>query len=245
MRIAVIGGGISGLGAAYVLSRAHEVEVFERHDRPGGHANTVVRHGLALDTGFLVHNRPSYPLLGRLFRELGVATHATDMSFSVSCPDCGLEYSGRRPFAQGRNAASPRFAALLWEIGRWLRTAPRSLGRAEAEGWSLARLLDEGGYSPRFRRHFLVPLTAASSCARTTASCARSTRPSSPSTPTRRSRCSPIRPKRSGGSWAPSRTPRTRRSCTRTRPSCRGRGPRARRGTTGSARRGGPRSPTG
>jgi predicted NAD/FAD-binding protein len=156
MRIAVVGSGISGLGAAHVLSRAHHVEVFEREPRAGGHANTVVHDGLALDTGFLVHNVRNYPLLTRLFRELGIAAHESDMSFSVSCGGCGLEYSGRRPFAQPANAASPRFLALLWEIGRWLRTA-----RPEDESQSLAEYLDLHGYSPRFRRHFLVPLTSA------------------------------------------------------------------------------------
>ena len=156
MRIAVVGSGISGLGAAYLLARSHEVHVFERDTRPGGHANTVVHDGLALDTGFLVHNTRNYPLLCRLFEELGVATHESDMSFSVSCSGCGLEYSGRRPFAQPSNATRPGFLSLLWEIGRWLRTA-----RPEDESQSLAEYLDANGYSQRFRRHFLVPLTSA------------------------------------------------------------------------------------
>ena len=161
MRIAVIGSGISGLGAAYLLARAHEVEVFEREPRAGGHTHTIVHDGLALDTGFLVHNVRNYPLLLRLFDELGIRTQDSEMSFSVSCGGCGLEYSGRRPFAQARNAASPGFLALLWEIGRWLRTARRSLEQADCESWSLARYLDEHGYSGRFRGHFLVPLTSA------------------------------------------------------------------------------------
>ena len=83
------------------------------------------------------------------------------MSFSVSCDGCGLEYSGRRPFAQPRNAASPRFLALLCEIGRWLRTARRVARRGRRERQSLGDYLDERGYSRRFRRHFLVPLTSA------------------------------------------------------------------------------------
>ena len=156
MRIAIVGSGISGLGAAYALLPVHDVEVFERERRAGGHANTVVHDGLALDTGFLVHNTRNYPLLTRLFRELGVATHESDMSFSVSCSGCGLEYSGRRPFAQPANAARPAFLSLLWEIGRWLRTA-----RPEDDSQSLAAYLDSHGYSQRFRRHFLVPLTSA------------------------------------------------------------------------------------
>jgi uncharacterized protein len=144
-----------------VLSRGHDVELFERDGRAGGHANTLVHDGLALDTGFLVHNELNYPLLCRLFRELGVPTQASEMSFSVSCGGCGLEYSGKRPFAQLRNTTSPRFHGLLWEIGRWLRTARRSLDEADFESASLARYLDERRYSQRFRSHFLVPLTAA------------------------------------------------------------------------------------
>ena len=137
--VAVIGGGVSGLGAAYLLvARARRPRCSSRTPAPGGHANTVVHDGLALDTGFLVHNTRNYPLLCRLFEELGVATHESEMSFSVSCPGCGLEYSGRRPFARARNAASPRFLTLLWEIGRWLRTA-RRVARACGLRRALAR----------------------------------------------------------------------------------------------------------
>jgi len=158
--VAVIGAGISGLGAAYLLARAHEVEIFERAPYVGGHTRTI-RHGdLALDTGFLVHNERNYPLLLRLFRELGVRTQESEMSFSVSC-GCGLEYSGRRPFAQPHRLADPRFHGLLWEIGRWLRTARRSLECLDCESWSLRRYLDERRFSKGFRRHFIVPLTAA------------------------------------------------------------------------------------
>ncbi|HKI93383.1 MAG TPA: FAD-dependent oxidoreductase, partial [Gaiellaceae bacterium] len=159
--MAIVGSGVSGLGAAYVLAGTHDVHLFERDGRPGGHANTAVHDGLALDTGFLVHNTRNYPLLCRLFDELGIATHESDMSFSVSCRHCGLEYSGRRPFARARNASSPGFLALVWEIGRWLRTARASLERGDYEDCSLEEYLDRNRYSQRFRRHFLVPLTSA------------------------------------------------------------------------------------
>jgi predicted NAD/FAD-binding protein len=162
VRIAVVGAGVSGLGAAYLLTRRHEVHVFERERRAGGHAHTVWHDGSALDTGFLVHNERNYPLLCRLFSELGVETHESDMSFSVSCLHCGLEYSSRRPFAQARNAVSPSFIALLWEIGRWLRTAGAALERHGDDGDStLGEYLDRHRYSRRFRRHFIVPLAAA------------------------------------------------------------------------------------
>ena len=161
MRVAIIGGGIAGLGAAYVLSRGHDVVLYEREQLAGGHANTVVRDGLNLDTGFLVHSLQNYPLLTRLFGELGVATHESEMSFSVSCTGCGLEYSGRRPFAQPRTIASPRHLGLLREIARWLRTARRTLDEADLERQSLGDYLDVHAYSADFRAHFLVPLTSA------------------------------------------------------------------------------------
>ncbi|MGH3113573.1 MAG: NAD(P)/FAD-dependent oxidoreductase [Gaiellaceae bacterium] len=165
LRVAVVGAGISGLGAAYLLSRAHEVEVFERAGYAGGHTHTVEHRAngrvTPLDTGFLVLNERNYPLLLRLFRELGVRTQDSEMSFSVACGSCGLEYSGRRPFAQPRNAFRPPFLGLLGEIGRWLRTARRSLEQADYERHTLARYVAERGYSQRFRDHFLVPLTSA------------------------------------------------------------------------------------
>jgi uncharacterized protein len=160
VRVAVIGAGISGLGAAYVLSRAHEVHVFEQASAAGGHTRTVRRDGLDLDMGFLVHNERNYPLLTRLFRELDVGTQKSEMSFSVSCT-CGLEYSSGRPFAQPRRLLDLRHLRLLTEIARWLRTAQQVLEAPGSEDWTLERYLDERGYSKRFRRHFLVPMTAA------------------------------------------------------------------------------------
>ena len=101
MKIAVIGTGISGLGAAYALSRTHDVELFESDGRAGGHSNTVEHmvagRTLRLDTGFIIHNEDTYPNLVRLFRELGVRTQPSEMGFSVACDPHGLEYSGSRP----------------------------------------------------------------------------------------------------------------------------------------------------
>jgi len=162
MRVAVIGAGVSGLGAAYVLSRSgHDVHVFERDEKLGGHVNTVLHDGLALDTGFIVSNARNYPLLTRLFAELGVAFQRSEMSFSVSCDECGLEYAGRRPFAQWRNATSSAFTSLMWEIGRWLRTARPSIDGGGYDHSSLDDYLAERRYSRAFRRHFIVPLTSA------------------------------------------------------------------------------------
>ncbi len=152
MRIAVIGTGIAGLGAAYVLARAHDVELFERDERPGGHTNTIVHDGLALDTGFIVHNEANYPALGRLFRELGIRTQPSEMSFSVSCGRHGLEYAGRRPLGHAP-------IRLVREIVRFLREARGTV--EQARGLTLGAYVAEHGYSAQFRDHFLVPLTAA------------------------------------------------------------------------------------
>jgi len=161
MRIAIVGAGISGLGAAYLLARSHEVEIFERDPRPGGHVNTIAHDGLQLDTGFIVFNERNYPKLIRLFSELGVRSQPSEMSFSVGCDRCALEWSGRRPFAQPLNAASPRFLAFLAEVSRWLRTARRALEDGSYGDRTLLDFITERGYSRRFRDHFLVPLTSA------------------------------------------------------------------------------------
>jgi predicted NAD/FAD-binding protein len=152
MRIAVVGTGIAGLGAAYALSRAHAVELFEKDLYPGGHTNTVVHDGLALDTGFIVHNEPNYPGLVRLFRELGIRTQLSEMSFSVSCARHGLEYAGRRPLGRAP-------LRLVGEIVRFLREARGTIERAREQ--TLGAYVAEHGYSAQFRDHFLVPLTAA------------------------------------------------------------------------------------
>ena len=138
--IAVIGGGISGLAAAYLLSRRHRVQLFEEEERLGGHTNTVLiatpQGSVPLDTGFLVHNDRTYPNLVRLFGELGVATRDSDMSFAVSCRRTGLEYSSRGAngfFAQRRNLVRPSHLSLLRDIMRFNRQAPALLDAPDAE----------------------------------------------------------------------------------------------------------------
>jgi predicted NAD/FAD-binding protein len=148
MKIAVVGTGIAGLGAAYALSRAHEVELFEANGYAGGHVHTVTVGSHEVDTGFIVHNEPNYPFLTRFYRELGVRTQETVMSFSCECR-CGSVWSSRRPWRAG--------PVLLREILRFLRTA----GAAETDGKTFDAFLRDEGYSDRFRWHYLVPLTSA------------------------------------------------------------------------------------
>jgi predicted NAD/FAD-binding protein len=161
VKVAVIGTGVSGLGAAYVLAKAHDVTLFEREARAGGHTYTVSHAGLNLDCGFLVHNQGTYPKLMRLFRELGVATQESEMSFSVDCASCGLVYSSTHLFADRSNLRRPRFLRLVAEIARWLRTAGPSLDRGDHDHETLAEYAEHQGYSHQFVHHFLVPITSA------------------------------------------------------------------------------------
>lgn len=167
-RIAIIGSGISGLAAGYLLSRRHEVHLFERAPRLGGHTNTiVVRDGdvpLPLDTGFLVHNDRTYPHLVRLFADLGVETQPSDMSFSVSCTRTGFEYSSRGArgfFAQKRNLFRAAHLRLLAAITRFNRRAPRLLAADDITQVSLGDFLDEERYGAEFIERYLYPMASA------------------------------------------------------------------------------------
>jgi predicted NAD/FAD-binding protein len=166
--VAVIGAGISGLAAAYFLSRRHRVHLFEKASRLGGHTNTVVVDGangaVALDTGFLVHNDRTYPNLVRLFGELGVATRESDMSFAVSCRRSGLEYSSRGVngfFAQRRNLMRPSHLSLLREIMRFNREAPALLETPDAERQTLGDFLESRRFGEGFTHRYLFPMASA------------------------------------------------------------------------------------
>ncbi len=158
MKIAVIGAGVSGLGAALALSERHEVHLFEREPRFGGHANTVeVAFGertVAVDTGFIVFNRRNYPNLTGLFEHLGVESHWSDMSFGFSLMGGRYEYASDdldRLFAQRRNALNPRHVRMLLEILKFNRTARAELSDGGLTGMSLGDWLGARGYSTAFR----------------------------------------------------------------------------------------------
>ena len=164
--IAVIGSGISGLSAAWLLSQRHRVTLFEADSRPGGHSNTVEVPGapgrIAVDTGFIVYNEAAYPNLSALFAHLGVATQPSEMSFAVSLDQGALEYSGtdlRGLFAQRSNLVSGRFWSMLRDLVRFYRQAPQ-----DAERFGLIPLdsyLDARGYGQAFRDDHLYPMAAA------------------------------------------------------------------------------------
>lgn len=162
MRIAVIGTGISGLACAYRLSRAHEVTVFERDSRIGGHTHTVTTpDGARVDTGFIVHNGENYPELVRLLAELGVPTCPSDMSFACQGPD--YLWCSRGPgglFAQRRNAFRPGFWTFLGEVARFNAWGLRALAGAGAEA-ALEDALDREGFSRAFRDNYLYPMAGA------------------------------------------------------------------------------------
>ncbi|MEV4887792.1 FAD-dependent oxidoreductase [Nonomuraea sp. NPDC055795] len=168
--VAVIGSGVAGLTAAYLLRRRYDVTLFEADDRFGGHAHT---HDIRtpdgacvpIDTGFIVHNTRTYPALRRLFAELGVRTSATEMSLGVSCEECGLEYSGGRNGKGLPPGGPPRvwaaYARLLAEVLRFHRDARRLLKAGADPGVSFGEFLSPRRYSRYFVDHFALPLVAA------------------------------------------------------------------------------------
>ncbi|MEZ5542435.1 MAG: FAD-dependent oxidoreductase [Pseudomonadota bacterium] len=168
MRIAVIGGGIAGLSAAWLLQQRHQIVLYEAAGYLGGHTNTVdvqldgASH--PVDTGFLVHNDLTYPNLIRLFEHLGVETYESDMSFSVRLPDQDIEWAGSNiatVFGQKRNLLRLHFWRMLQEIIRFNSRAPQMLQWSEQRRATLGQLLDVRGYSEFFRNSYLLPMAAA------------------------------------------------------------------------------------
>jgi len=168
-RIAVVGGGVAGLTAAYVLQREADVTLYEADPRLGGHADTHEVPSsdggvLRVDTGFIVHNRKTYPMLLRLFSELGVSTQESDMSMSIVCDGCGLEYAGGRGLSgllpSMRTVARWRYLRMLTEVVRFNRRARRLLADGSDE-LTVREFLAAGRFSPYFVAHFMTPLIAA------------------------------------------------------------------------------------
>ncbi|CAH1655792.1 MULTISPECIES: FAD-dependent oxidoreductase [unclassified Chelatococcus] len=168
MKIAVVGAGISGLSAAWLLSQKHHVVLFEAAPRLGGHANTVCVAGnggeTAVDTGFIVYNEATYPNFVALMDHLRVTTQPTEMSFAVSLEGGRLEYSGTNIaglFAQRSNLVRPRFWAMLQDIKRFYRNASRDTIAGVGANVSLGDYIAAGGYGAAFRDDHLLPMAAA------------------------------------------------------------------------------------
>jgi predicted NAD/FAD-binding protein len=169
VKIAIIGSGISGLTSAYLLNRNHEISLFEASDWIGGHTHTVDvtvdGQRYAVDTGFIVFNDWTYPNFIRLMGQLGVGFKPTQMSFSVTDPDTGLEYNGNNLnslFAQRSNFFSPGFWGMLRDILRFNKHAQRDLAEQRINAdTTLDEYLKAGGYGERFILHYIVPMGAA------------------------------------------------------------------------------------
>lgn len=165
-RIAVIGGGVTGLGAAWALRESADVTLYDSAARFGGHAWTVdIDHQgtpLAVDIGFICFNRPNYPNFTALLNHLDVPTVWTDMAFAVSDPS-GYEWSSDPwgLFAWKRNALDPRFRSMIGEIIDFNNTARAELTAGKVSDLSLGEWLDQHGYSQLFREAYLLPMSAA------------------------------------------------------------------------------------
>jgi len=171
LRIAVAGTGISGLAAAWLLSSRHDVTVYEKAERPGGHSNTVVADcpegEVPVDTGFIVYNEANYPNLTAMFDHLGVATQGSNMSFAASLDTGGrrrFEYSGsglNGLFADRRNIASLRMWRMIGDIVKLYRAAPSLMFAEGLDEKPLGDFLREQGYSASLRDDHLLPMCAA------------------------------------------------------------------------------------
>lgn len=187
-RVAVVGSGVAGLTAAYILNRHDDVTLFEADSRMGGHAHTHDMPQpdgsfLGVDTGFIVHNERTYPTLLRLFAELGVETQDSEMSMSIRCDGCGLEYAGARDGAKGifatpANLLRVQYLRMLAEVATFyrkarilLKTAPASaVGAGSTSELTLGEFLAREKFSPYFISHFMTPVVSAVwSCDPTTA----------------------------------------------------------------------------
>ncbi|NCA71032.1 MAG: NAD/FAD-binding protein [Sphingobacteriia bacterium] len=166
--IGVVGGGIGGLGAAWLLDPHYEVTLLERNDYVGGHSNTHEisdpRGAIAVDTGFMVFNHRNYPLLTALFDHLGIGSYPTSMSFAASLDGGRSEYAGdnlNTLFGTRRNLLDWRFWRMLIEIVRFNAAAKASLASDAGDSLTLGEFLVRGGYSERFANHYLLPMAAA------------------------------------------------------------------------------------
>jgi predicted NAD/FAD-binding protein len=162
MKIAIIGTGIAGNAASWLLNQSHDITVYEQNDYIGGHANTI-DGGAAhkpVDTGFIVYNEWTYPNLIALFAHLGVKTEKTNMSLAVSVDNGRLEYSGNSIFGQKKNILNPRFYLMLLDLVRFYKSAPKFLENQE-DDMSLGDYLKKKRYSKTFIEDHLLPMAAA------------------------------------------------------------------------------------
>jgi predicted NAD/FAD-binding protein len=167
-KIAIVGSGISGMACGWFLNRDHDVTVYEKEGRTGGHSHTVMvaegRETIPVDTGFMVYNEVTYPLLTRLFNELNVVTKPTSMSFSVRHESDGIEFNGgslNLLFGQRRNLLNPRYWKMLMQINRFNHETVRELEEERFGDLTLRDYVRARGYGEDFLKWYLSPMAAA------------------------------------------------------------------------------------
>ena len=168
-KIAVIGSGVAGLTATHLLQRKHQVTLFEKNKRLGGHTNTVFipdgpDAGTPVDTGFIVMNNQNYPLLTQLFEQLGVELRDSDMSFGYHDIPSGLQYCGNGLnglFAQRSNLFKPSFHRMVRDVLRFYKTAQEDYGKKRLFDESLGHYLQRNGFGSYFIEHHLIPMGSA------------------------------------------------------------------------------------
>ena len=159
-----MGSGVSGLTAAYLLKGIHQVTLFESDNRYGGHAHTHNVDGLGIDSGFIVHNERTYPNLLRIFKELGIPTQKTEMTMSIDCKGCGLQYVGGRGakgiLAKPIKLFDPRFLMMLIEVPRFYKAARKLLVKPENNLLTWGEFLAEQKFSNYFVKHYAIPVVS-------------------------------------------------------------------------------------
>lgn len=167
--IAVIGGGVAGIVAAYLLQDNHDVTLFEKNEYVGGHTHTITipsgdDRGVNVDTGFIVMNDRTYPLFTRFLDSLQVQRSETNMSFSYYCKRTGLQYGSstmNSMFAQRQNLLKPSYWHFLYEIMRFFKVVRRQLENTGMQGLSLGDFLEREGFSSSLRDQYVLPMSAA------------------------------------------------------------------------------------
>lgn len=163
-KIAIVGSGVSGLTAAYLLREIHQVTLFESDNRYGGHAHTHNVDGMGIDSGFIVHNERTYPNLLRIFKELDIPTQKTEMTMSIDCKGCGLQYVGGRGakgiLAKPIKLLDPRFVMMLIEVPRFYKAARKLLAEPGANLLTWGEFLERHKFSNYFVKHYAIPVVS-------------------------------------------------------------------------------------
>ena len=163
-KVAIVGSGVSGLTAAYLLRDLHKVTLFEADQRFGGHAHTHTVEGQRIDSGFIVHNERTYPNLLRIFKELNIKTQETEMTMSIDCDGCGLQYVGGRGakgiLAKPIKLLDPRFVKLLIDVPRFYKQARKLLQSDLDSKVTWGEFLEANNFNEYFKKHYAIPVVS-------------------------------------------------------------------------------------